>query len=248
MKDNFSTGSDLYAKYRPTYPQELYDTLLAKVSERTLALDVGTGNGQVAEELAKYFEKVCATDISSEQIKQALSNPKIEYSVQQAEKTSFGNEAFDLIVVAQAVHWFDFEQFYTEVNRTLKKGGILAIWGYGLVKTFPELDAVIEDFYYNQIGVYWDAERKHIDAAYQSIPFPFTDVETFNFENKILWSSEQIIGYLNTWSAVKHYQKTHQSNPVEAIQEKLEKIIGQNSTFEATFPIFMKVGKRGNSI
>jgi len=243
MKDNFSSRSDLYAKYRPTYPKELYDTLLSKVPNRNVALDVGTGNGQVAEQLAPYFEKVCATDISSEQIKQASPNPKIEYSVQSAEKTNFENDAFDLIVVAQAVHWFDFESFYKEINRTLKKNGVFAMWGYGLIRTFPELDAVIEVFYYNQIGTYWDAERKHIDNEYQSIPFPFEKTQIFYFENKILWNSELMIGYLNTWSAVKHYEKQNGKNPVKAIENELKQAIAQRENFEVTFPIFMKVGE-----
>ncbi|KOY86789.1 SAM-dependent methyltransferase [bacterium 336/3] len=243
MKDNFSTGSDLYAKYRPTYPQELFDALLAHISNKKLALDVGTGNGQVAEQLAKYFEKVYATDISNEQIKQAQPNEKIEYSVQSAEKTNFENNTFDLIVVAQAVHWFDFESFYTEIDRILKKNGVFAMWGYGLIRTFPELDKIIDDFYYNQIGKYWDAERKHIDDAYQNIPFPFKKAQVFNFEKKILWNLEYLIGYLNTWSAVKHYEKQNGKNPVQAIENELKQAIAQKESFEVTFPIFMKVGE-----
>jgi ubiquinone/menaquinone biosynthesis C-methylase UbiE len=243
MKDNFSTGSNLYAKYRPTYPQELFDALLAHISNKKLALDVGTGNGQVAEQLALYFEKVYATDISSEQIKQAQPNEKIEYSVQSAEKTNFENNTFDLIVVAQAVHWFDFESFYTEIDRILKKNGVFAMWGYGLIRTFPELDKIIDDFYYNQIGKYWDAERKHIDDAYQNIPFPFEKAKIFNFENKILWNLEYLIGYLNTWSAVKHYEKQNGKNPVQAIENELKQAIAQKESFEVTFPIFMKVGE-----
>ncbi|MCU0437377.1 MAG: class I SAM-dependent methyltransferase [Raineya sp.] len=243
MKDNFSTGSDMYAKYRPTYPQELFDVLLTKVSNQKLALDVGTGNGQVAEQLAQYFEKVYATDISSEQIKQAQPNEKIEYSVQSAEKTNFENDTFDLIVVAQAVHWFDFEPFYKEIQRILNKDGVFAMWGYGLIRTFPALDKIIEDFYYNQIGKYWDAERKHIDDNYQNIPFPLEKTQVFNFKNKILWNLEYLIGYLNTWSAVKHYEKQNGKNPVQTIENELKQAIAQKESFEVTFPIFMKVGE-----
>jgi hypothetical protein len=35
-KDLFSKQSDLYARYRPTYPRELYDYILSFVKEKTL--------------------------------------------------------------------------------------------------------------------------------------------------------------------------------------------------------------------
>jgi ubiquinone/menaquinone biosynthesis C-methylase UbiE len=56
----------------------------------------------------------------------------IEYSVQRAEKTSFPDDTFHLITVAQAIHWFDFDAFYKEVHRTIRSGGVLAVIGYGL--------------------------------------------------------------------------------------------------------------------
>tara|TARA_R100000687_G_C6323682_1_gene106232 strand:+ start:348 stop:518 length:171 start_codon:yes stop_codon:yes gene_type:complete len=56
MKDNFSSKSSSYAKYRPTYPQELYQFLKEKLHKTEKAWDCGTGNGQVAGALAKFFK------------------------------------------------------------------------------------------------------------------------------------------------------------------------------------------------
>ncbi|MEX0681015.1 MAG: hypothetical protein WD097_06500 [Balneolales bacterium] len=64
MKDNFSEQSNQYAEFRPLYPEELFDFLLSLVPDRYSAWDCGTGNGQVAGQLANYFDKVAATDIS----------------------------------------------------------------------------------------------------------------------------------------------------------------------------------------
>ena len=72
MKDNFSTQSELYAKYRPQYPGALFDHIASFVKEKKLAWDCGTGNGQVALELSKYFKEVHATDISEKQIQNAV--------------------------------------------------------------------------------------------------------------------------------------------------------------------------------
>ncbi|SFF54277.1 hypothetical protein SAMN04488541_105220 [Thermoflexibacter ruber] len=64
MKDNFSIQSDKYAKFRPTYPSDLFAFLNENVQDKLNAWDCGTGNGQVAFELAKTFDNVFATGIS----------------------------------------------------------------------------------------------------------------------------------------------------------------------------------------
>lgn len=112
IKDNFSNESDKYAKYRPTYPVEFFDYLSSIILKKQNAWDCGTGNGQIAFELSKFFDNVFATDISQSQLNNALQANNISYSVQAAEKTDFENQMFDLIIVAQAIHWFDFEQFF----------------------------------------------------------------------------------------------------------------------------------------
>jgi len=65
------------------------------------------------------------------------------YAVSAAEKTLFGDNSFDLISVAQAIHWFDFKAFYSEVKRTLKHGGLLAVIAYGLLKINLDADKII---------------------------------------------------------------------------------------------------------
>jgi ubiquinone/menaquinone biosynthesis C-methylase UbiE len=127
----------------PTTPAELYSFLYSRIPDNKAAWDCGTGNGQVARVLAARFENVYATDISGEQIKQAAPSPNIEYSVQRSEQTSFADSTFDLVTVAQAIHWFDFNSFYKEVKRTLKNQGIFAVMGYGLVSAGDDADELI---------------------------------------------------------------------------------------------------------
>ena len=81
MKDNFSSQSSKYAQFRPAYPSELFDFLNSVAGNKESAWDCGTGNGQVAFELAKTFEKVYATDISQSQIDNAKTALNIFYFV-----------------------------------------------------------------------------------------------------------------------------------------------------------------------
>ncbi len=244
MKDNFSTQSGNYAKYRPSYPAEFYSLIRSLVNQQGKALDCGTGNGQVAFQLASSFDAVYATDISAEQLKNALHKKNIVYSVQPAEETNFPDHYFDLIIVAQAIHWFDFDLFYKEVNRTLKDNGIFAAIGYGRIQISEELDQCISTFYHEVIGPFWDKERRYIDELYQTIPFPFEEIKTSGIEYSLQWDFEHLIGYLETWSAVKHFTKEKGYNPVEKLRPLLQKEWGADTSRKVHFPFLMRIGKK----
>ena len=243
MKDNFSTQSDKYAKFRPSYPSEFFDFLNSVITKKENAWDCGTGSGQVAFELAKTFDNIYATDISQSQIDNARQSAKIEYSVQPAEKTNFAENTFDLIIVAQAIHWFDFEKFYAEVKRTAKENAKLCVVGYGLLEITPEIDFVIRDFYTKVIGEYWDKERKYVDENYTTIPIPFKEIQVPKFENKHEWNLKHLVGYLNTWSAVKHYIKKNNHNPIEELEIKLKKTWNIGESKIVKFPILLRIGQ-----
>ena len=97
--------------FGPTYPGQLYDFIFRHLNHFTTAWDAGTGNGQVARDLARKFTSVMATDISPQQLKNAYPADNIFYSLA-AEETPFPGKTFDLITVAQAIHWFDVNKFY----------------------------------------------------------------------------------------------------------------------------------------
>lgn len=176
-KDNFSTQSGHYAKYRPVYPEALYSFIYNQIKEFNTAWDCGTGNGQVASVLSDKFDKVYATDISKNQLQNAVAKENITYIQARAEHTPIADRSIDLITVAQAIHWFDFNAFYQEVSRVAKPGALLAAWGYGLLSVSPELDPIIEEFYADILGSYWDDERSYLDESYRTIPFPFKETE-----------------------------------------------------------------------
>lgn len=243
MKDNFSTRSDNYAKFRPTYPSELFQFIYSKLENRKNAWDCGTGNGQVALELAKSFESVFATDISKSQIENAFKVNNIHYSVQPAEKTNFESGIFDLIMVAQAIHWFDFDKFYTEVNRTAIDNSWICVVGYGKLSVSKEVDSIIDDLYHNILGLYWDKERTYIEEKYKTIPFPFAEIKVPDFSIQLSWSFDQLIGYLNTWSAAKHFIRERNFNPIENLQRKMEKVWDDGLSKQIDFPLLFRMGQ-----
>jgi ubiquinone/menaquinone biosynthesis C-methylase UbiE len=71
-KDLFSAHAKLYAQFRPTYPQSLFDHIISFVKDKNTAWDCATGNGQAAMVLANHFQTVWATDISEAQLSNAI--------------------------------------------------------------------------------------------------------------------------------------------------------------------------------
>ena len=248
MKDNFSNQSEEYARFRPAYPQEVYSFLRTLLSSRGNAWDVGTGNGQVAIELSRFFDQVYATDISQTQLDQAARKDNVFYSLQAAEKTNFQDGIFDLCMVAQAIHWFDCEAFYLEVNRTARGKALIVVMGYGLIRINPALDNVIDYFYTEIIGPYWDKERKYVDEGYKTIPFPFKEISVPDFKMFYHWTFQHLMGYLSTWSAVKHFQRENGKNPLDIVYKDLNEKWGGEKTKKVSFPFFLRVGTRGRRL
>src|ERR1700712_181091 len=170
FKDHFSGHAAVYASFRPTYPAALFDFVLSLTPGRALAWDCATGNGQAALGLADAFEHVIATDASAAQLEHALAHPKIEYRQAPAEDSGLAAGSVDLITVATALHWFDFDRFYAEARRVLAPGGALAAWAYNLPRVTPEVSALIDHLAREVVGTYWPPERKWVDDDYHDVP------------------------------------------------------------------------------
>ncbi len=242
-KDNFSAQASEYAMFRPGYPVELYEFILSLTVSRNCALDIATGNGQVAAALSQHFEKVYAIDISEKQIQNSIQKQNVFYSLAPAEQTGFENNQFDLITVGQAAHWFRLPEFYNEVQRILKPNGVLALFGYTLPVIDETTDAVVMELYEGLLGSFWDPERKLVDARYKTLSYPFNKLAHPDFKMEYYWSISQLLGFLGTWSAVQHYKKKLGADPMDLITEKLKTAWGDESVKKITFPVFLLATK-----
>lgn len=242
MKDNFSKQANVYAKYRPDYPQELFDFVLAHVNKKQNAWDCATGNGQSAKVLARYFENVFATDISQKQMDNAEQAANIYYSLQPAEQTNFSDHTFDLITVSQALHWFNFEKFYTEVKRVARQDAGIAVWMYSLLRISNEIDAIVDDYHFGTMEKFWDNERKYVDNNYTTIPFPFKEISTPVFSIEYSWTIDELEGYFNTWSALQKFIAANNYNPVPKLIQQISPF-WQSKKMKIVFPLHLRMGR-----
>lgn len=242
FKDHFSGLASAYARYRPTYPPELAAYLAAAAPSRSLALDLATGNGQAAIDLAGHFDQVLASDASARQLAEAIAHPRVFYVRHPAESLPIRSASADLIAVAQAAHWFDFDRFYPEARRVLRPGGLVALWTYGLFHVDPEIDAAIEHFYHEVVGPYWPPERRYVEARYRTLPFPLAESPAPSFEITLEWARADVISYLGTWSAVDRYRSMRGEDPLPEIIGVLTALWPDSAVKRVHWPVYLRTG------
>ena len=243
--DHFSRSAPAYAAYRPSYPAPLISYISSLCAARDLAWDAGTGSGQAAVRLAAHFTAVVATDASADQIGHAQPHPTVTYRIAPEDQSGLASRSADLVTVAQALHWFDLPRFYREVRRVLKPGGVLAAWCYGRVRVDAAVDPIIDDFYARRLAPFWPPERRHVEAAYGDLPFPFDEIRPKPWVMKAPLTRPAFLGYLGTWSAVARARESDGSDPLAELARQLaDAWRDEDEPRIVTWPIGLRVGTR----
>ena len=247
--DPFSPIAACYADFRPRYPSALFDHLASLVpisASPSTVWDCAAGSGQATLDLAKRFPCVIATDASAEQIAAATPVPNIAYRVAPAESSGLPDNSIALITVAQALHWFDLDRFYAEVDRVLIPGGILAAWSYaGTAVEGDAVNAAVQHFYDHTIAPYWPPQSQLVEDEYRTIPFPYRELQPPPFRMETNWSLSQLTGYFSTWSAVRNYIQSHGESPVDSLTKTLLPLWGDPSTpRHITWPLAVRISRK----
>lgn len=245
FKDHFSGHANAYARYRPDYPAELFSYLATLTPRRDVALDLATGSGQAAIGLADHFALVVASDGSVSQLHNAERHAHVAYVGNLAEQPALKDGTVDLVVAAQAAHWFDHERFYPEVKRVLRADGAVALWTYGLAYVEPRIDAIVRHFYSDVVGSYWPPERRWVESAYRDLPFPLREVPVPSLQLNLEWDLDSLIGYIGTWSAVQRYKRATGEDPLPALRAEIAPLWPvPMEAKRVTWPLHLRVGRK----
>jgi hypothetical protein len=176
----------------------------------------------------------------------APHHARLHYVAARAQHSPLRAGSVDLVTVAQALHWFDVEPFYHEVDRVLAVGGVLAVWSYGnQVVDDSSINQVLAAFYRETVGPCWAPERRHVESGYRTLPFPYVELRPPAFAMERRWTLDQLLGYIGTWSATQHCRESTGLDPVPALRRELKPLWGDDSSARLIrWPLSLRVGRR----
>jgi len=246
FKDHFSSHAAGYAAFRPHYPAGLAAWIASIAPASGKALDCGCGSGQLAMLLAEHFTEVIATDPSPQQIARAAPHPRISYRVAPAEASGLARGSIDVLTAAQAAHWFDLPAFFAEARRVLAPGGALVLVSYAAMEADGAITAIVERFRLDTLQDYWPPERAMVEEGYRGIHLPFQPLDAPRFAIEVEWPLDALIGYLDTWSAVRAMERRIGREPFERVAAELGEAWGDPAICRRIrWPLAIRAGRHG---
>jgi SAM-dependent methyltransferase len=140
----FSDCTDLYERYRPSYPHDAIDTIVRDLPKGAVIADIGCGTGICSRQLAAAGCRVIGIEPNDDMLAiarlQAAQSPHAERMTFQpgtGEATGLNAESVDAVVCAQSFHWFDADAALREFARILKPSGRLALMWNKVARSDP---------------------------------------------------------------------------------------------------------------
>jgi SAM-dependent methyltransferase len=248
VQDHFSPVAAAYAQARPDYPAALFDALARHVPATARVWEPGCGSGQATHGLAARFAHVHATDPSAQQLAQHWAtirpDPRVDLAREPGARTRLADGSVQLVAVAQALHWFELPAFFTECERVLAPGGLLAAWGYADFIA-PDGMQAAADAFRAAIEPDWPLGRSLAAGHYARFDWPFEPLAAPSMSLEVDWPFERLLGYLSSYSAsVRHRARTG-IDPVEAHRNALQAGWGDPATLRRIrWPLFLHLRRK----
>ncbi|XP_012942650.1 putative methyltransferase DDB_G0268948 isoform X1 [Aplysia californica] len=242
-----------YREHRPTYAQEVFETIQAFCEENKaefdLALDIACGSGQATVPLAGIYKQAIGVDASASHVAKAprhLSN--ITYKVADCNfpLNFIESGTVDLVSVASAVHWLDLNNFYAETDRMLKPGGVMAVFCGG----FPSYeDQEVLSIYKKILATTGETHPEQMKVAndnMESFRLPYPNSKRFLPINRHLEATaEQSIQMSLTIHSFQDYVQKHPEYMEEVRQMFREWNKGDESkTYKFAVPTYLLTSQK----
>lgn len=153
-KQSFNSVAELYDKFRPDYPEALFDDLvrLSGIPASGRVLEIGPGTGQATLPLALRGFRILGLELGDKTARLCRHNlaefPAVEIRHTAFEDWEIEPESFDLAFAASAFHWIPYRTGFPRCARALKPSGSLALcWNFRAVSGTPFLDG-LHDIYH----------------------------------------------------------------------------------------------------
>ena len=131
----FNEVGEQYDRYRPGYPESLFEDLLSLsgISPGDRILEIGCGTGQATKVLARRGFAMSCLEPGSQTASIARTNleefPGVDVLCTTFEAWPCEPAAFGLVFAAQAFHWVPSEIGFAKAAQALRPDGALAVFG-----------------------------------------------------------------------------------------------------------------------
>ncbi len=212
----FDSWAGEYDRFRPGYPEELFERAAGQLElgPRPTVVDLGAGTGRASLAMAELGWRVTAVEPGRPMLDilraRATDAGLVVSTVQAtAEATSLDPASADLVTVAQAFHWFANDQAMEEIARILRPGGGVALfWNVRDAERSPfiaDYQALLEKHAAAgaDTGRYESVGRDETAHAFERHAGAFEPPEVIHLRQEVEMTDEQFIGMAFTASYVR---------------------------------------------
>lgn len=198
----FTSRAADYARFRPDYPAAAWDAILDGLGDPAAltAADIGAGTGISSRALAARGLRVLSIEPNAAMRAAATPDPRIEWREGTAEATGLPGASVDLVVCAQAFHWFRQPEAIAEFRRVLRPGARLALMWNGRDRNDPLTRGFVESIH--AVNGEHPAERRPFDPAVVAAAGAFAPPRFLTFEHAHPLDREGFIGRATSASYV----------------------------------------------
>ena len=207
--ESFGSTAQQYDRYRPTYPDALFDDLAAL--DPMQVLDVGCGTGKAAVALARRGLSVLGVE-PDERMANVARDYGIAVEVAAFETWDEAGRQFNLITCADAWHWIDPDLGILKTAKVLRAGGTIARFRSSCVVDEPVI-AAFDPVYRRhapEVTQVWrpTGSMANMHAASDSVD-PFADSDTFSSPEVRTYTSERTLS-ADEWVGLAATVSDHQ--------------------------------------
>ncbi len=228
--ERFSGLAQSYSKSRPSYPQSAVDYIFetCQLKAGSTIADVGCGTGISSRLFARAGVHVIGVEPNEDMLSQAKENDTtsggtVEYRSGTAEATGLPDSCANLVLCAQAFHWFRSNESLAEFSRILKNDGYCAlIWNerdHKIEATAAYGNVVIK--YSNDPAIELKRGASGKDLILSNL---FEMVGVFEFTNSQSLDLDALIGRAFSTSYMPH-----EGEQLKKAQSEIKEVFAQHS-------------------
>ncbi|BAL91164.1 putative methyltransferase [Actinoplanes missouriensis 431] len=245
----FGTVAEAYERYRPDYPQPLYDLIAGYAGHpiRT-AVEIGAGTGKATRLLAANGVTVTATEPDPAMLTELRRHVPSDVIPLRAAFEDLTTGDYDLFYAAAALHWTNPDGRWQRVASLLAPDGVVAVFGGPLQLTDAGVERAVRsarapflesDEFPSPDGTGPDAAMQWPGTELERSPL-FTDVRQHVIERRVTMTAEGFLGHLSTVSAYLEIPPAPRAEVFRRIADVLPE------TVELTADVFVHLARRSS--